>query len=166
MFLFSAGFKKLSQFWGMNAEFSDNKLMEWARLLYTRHGNSIRDIALTTGIEESAIRHWVVSGDWDGIKRTLPTSKEYQLEQLYILLEQVTDKLKGKEEVNSKDADLVVKYTAAIKNLDTETGIPQIVEVGKLFFTWLRRRDVELTKTVITQFDAFIKERLKPGSDC
>ena len=110
----------------------------------------------------STMRRWINENDWNGVRKTLLTSRQSQLEQLYALLEKITLKMNEAQDVNPKDVDLVVKYTAAIKNLHTEVDIPQIVEVAKLFTTWLRRIDKDVTKTVALHFDAFIKERLKP----
>jgi hypothetical protein len=145
----------------MNPETNNMQLKEYAQLLYTRHDTSIADIATATQLNEATVRYWIQQDGWDGIKRTLLTAKAHQLEQLYALLEKVTTKMRTEDNINAKDADLAVKYTAAIKNLDTEVGIPQIIEVAKLFTTWLRRRNGELAKSIIVEFDIFIKQRLK-----
>ena len=130
--------------------------------MYTREGLSIKAACIEAGIDEGQMRQWINEGDWDTLKRTLLTSKEHQLKQLYELLEKLNEKMANAEEVNPKDAELAVKYTAAIKNLDVEVTIPEIVEIGKMFTTWLRKKDKEMAKTVVRLFDAFIKQRLKP----
>ena len=135
---------------------------EWAKQLYMTEDLSVKDISLKTGVDEADMRLWVKEDSWLGIKKTLLTSREFQLQQLYMLLEKINQKMKDSEDVNPKDVDIAVKYTAAIKNLDTGVDVPQIIEVAKLFTTWLRRKDLEFTKKVVTEFDAFIKHRLKP----
>ena len=62
---------------------------------------------------------------------------------------------------NSKEADAFKKLTAAIKDLETETNIADIVQVARLFINFLLVQDATQAKTVTTLFDAFIKERLK-----
>ena len=150
------------QLWGMKEELSAHRRRDWARMLYTKEGLPIKDVALMTGSDEAELRHWATQGEWEGQKRTLLTSKEKQLTQLYDLLEKVMAKMTAADDINPKDADLAAKYTAAIRNLDAEITVPQIIEVAKLFTLWLRRRDAELAKAVTLQLDHFIRQRLKP----
>lgn len=147
----------------MRDDLTTTQKKSWAETLYLYHDATIKDIALQTGIDEADLRLWIKEGDWDGRKRGLLTSKQHQLDQLYELLEKVNQKMKEANDVNPKDADLAVKYTAAIKNLDTETGIAEVIEVAKLFTTWLRRKDQDMARTVALEFDGFIRHRLKPA---
>jgi len=158
-------FKVAHHLCAMNETFTTERQREWARQLYLHEGATIKDIFLKTGAPETDIRRWVAEGSWEGLKRSLLTSKEFQLTQLYKLLEQLTDKMQANDEVTTKDADLLVKYTAAIKNLDTEIDIPAITQVAKQFTTWLRRKNLELAQQVTVQFDGFIKQRLAPVFD-
>ena len=61
----------------------------------------------------------------------------------------------------SKNADAYVKFTAAIKNLETETSIASIIEVARMFTNWIQPLDPKFALDVANHFDAFIKERLK-----
>lgn len=149
----------------METQFTRDKQKEWARELYTREDLSPGDIALKVGAAEADIRLWATQGNWSGLKRSLLTSRSFQMDNLYRLLENLTEKMKEQEEVNPRDADLLVKYTAAIRNLDAETDIPSIVQVARLFTTWLRRRDHDLAQSVTVQFDAFISQRISPAAE-
>ena len=144
----------------MKDEITTEQKKQWARLLYIYHEETIQNIAAIVNIDESEVRLWVHDNKWTDVKRSNLTSKENQLQTMYSILEKATDRMKNDENPNPKDADLLIKYTAAIKNLETDTSLTQIVEVAKLFTTWLYRRDIPLTKTVTLQLDAFIKERL------
>jgi len=135
---------------------------EWAKLLYTRHDVNIRDIAAQTGADEGCVRKWIQEGNWNGLKRSLLTSKEEQLGCLYDILGQLSARIKEQQEGNTKNADLLIKYTTAIKNLETETSISQIIEVAAQFIDWLQPQNPELAKTVALLFDSFIKKRLEP----
>jgi hypothetical protein len=135
-----------------------------AKRVYVEEGLSIKRSCFEAGVDEAQMRQWIRGGDWDALKRTQLTSKGHQLKQLYDLLEKVNDKMAEADEINPRDVDLAVKYTAAIKNLDVELTIPDIVEIAKMFTSWLRRQDKELAKTIARHFDAFIKQRLKPYS--
>jgi len=140
---------------------TDGQKKEWAQLLFTRFDLSIKEIALKTGASEEELRLWIQEGNWEGIRRSLLTSKEVQLNMLYDILESITTRIKENGADNTKDADLVIKYTTAIKNLETESSVTQIIEVAKKFINWLQTIDIELAKTVTLRFDAFIKEELR-----
>ena len=147
----------------MKDEQQNEQLREWAKHLFTRGEKNYRQIANDTGISEAQLRQWATESSWEMIRKTMPTSKEYQLEKLYLLLEKANEKLLGTEDVNAKDVDLIVKYTAAIKNLDTEVSLQQIVEVAKIFTSWLNAHNSVLAKTITMYFDKFIKERSTPS---
>jgi len=140
---------------------TDGQKKEWAQLLFTRFDLSIKEIALKTGASEEELRLWIQEGNWEGIRRSLLTSKEVQLNILYDILESITTRIKENGADNTKDADLVIKYTTAIKNLETESSVTQIIEVAKKFINWLQTINIELAKTVTLRFDAFIKEELR-----
>jgi len=159
LFIFCA-IKKPYHLCDMNEGMKGEQRRSYARLLYTKEGYSISDTAIATGVDEAQVRQWLQEGNWNGQKSAWLVSGETQLENLYGLLEQVIARMRAAEEVNPKDADLAAKYTAAIRNLDTDTSVTQIIAVAKLFTLWLRRSDMELAKVITLQFDAFIKERL------
>jgi hypothetical protein len=56
---------------------------------------------------------------------------------------------------------MYVKYTASINNLETETSIAQIIQVGRMLIDWLQPLDPQFALQVTNHLDAFIKERLK-----
>ena len=144
----------------MNQNTADEQYKEWAKLLFTQHKHTIKDIAKTIAVEEVVVRNWAKENNWEDIRLSLLVSKEFQLSKLYNLLDRLTTKMNDDIEINTKELDLTIKYTAAIKNLEVETGLLQIVEVAKLFTTWLSRKDKEITQMVTKEFDAFIKYRL------
>lgn len=149
----------------MSNRFTEEQQRDYARMLFTRFDETIKSIVQKTGASEAVLRKWIKDGNWEGMRRSLLTAKETQLELLYDILNNITNRVKQDEEGgNTKDADLIIKYTTAIKNLETDTSISQIIEVAKLFTTWLQQTDTELCKTVTLYFDTFIKERLKKAA--
>ncbi len=145
----------------MNEELSYDQKKAWAKTLYTKEEAAVPDIALIVGADEVIVSLWIEDGRWHEIKRSLLISKKMQLQILYNTLELVTNRLSQETDLAKiiKDVDLIGKYTAAIKNLESETGVPYIVQVAELFTTWLLRRDPELSRKVTPYFDAFIRER-------
>ena len=146
----------------MNDSSANHLQKAYAKMLYTKHDNTIEDIALEIETDEATIRNWIRESHWDGIKRSLLTSRTAQIQRYYKVIEHLDGKLKNDDEITVKHADLIAKYTACIKNLKEETTVTEILDVTEQFITWLRRQDAELSKIVVVELDNFVKERLSP----
>ena len=142
----------------MNVDLTQEERRRWAYFLYTEKDLSIKELALEVSTDEATVRLWMQEGAWEQVKRSRLTSKATQLDFLYTVLENLRSK--DSKEASPKDADLMLKYTAAIHNLEEATTVTEIIEVSELFIRWLRRRDMQLTKVVVKLFDTFIKERI------
>lgn len=140
---------------------------ELAKLLFTREGLSQKEIAERVGASEQTISKWVNAneGEWRRMRQSLIITKEEQLHRIYEQLEEITLAIKKKEAgtryAGSKDADVIVKLTAAAKNLESEASIADIVEVSKRFLNWMRPVDLEKAKEFAVFMDAFLKDQLK-----
>lgn len=62
---------------------------------------------------------------------------------------------------SSKDADIISKITTAIKKLETETSIGEIVEVSKQLVQFTSSVDSEFAKKLTHYCDAFISSKMK-----
>lgn len=144
----------------MNDELSYSERKEWAKLLYTKQGKTIKDTALETGVVEAVVCQWILEGAWEGIRTSLLTSKANQLEHLYKQVDRLNTKLAVAEDATAKDTDLLFKYIRSIKDLEKEPGISEIIEIFEVFIQWLRRKDLELTKKLVVHFDAFVEQCL------
>lgn len=67
----------------------------------------------------------------------------------------------GQRALTAKEADTMVKLSSAIKKLQNEAGITDIVNVGIKFTNWLRAIDMEKAKEYNELWDLFIKDQLK-----
>jgi len=150
-----------SELCAMDNGLTHEQKKDWAQVLFIYNDYTIQNIAKTVDVSEAIVRKWIMEGQWEGMKRCLLTTRAVQLEYLYDILAALTARIKEQSEGNTKDADLLIKYTAAIKNLESETSVPQIIEVAKAFTTWLQHDDLELTKTVTLKFNTYIREQLK-----
>jgi len=151
--------KNAHHLWSMNEGLKPNEYKGWAKLLYTKHEKTVKDVALETGVEESIVEKWVKEGNWVVMKRAVLTSKKLHLDLFYDQMEKLRNKILAGDENNAKDMELMGKYTMAIKNLEAETSITTIIEVSELFITWLRRRDQAEAKKLVVLFDEFVKYR-------
>ena len=68
---------------------------------------------------------------------------------------------KANRQPTTKEADVMVKIAAAIKSMELDVGIADIISVGMRFTEWLRRVDLEKAKEFIPYWDSFIKEQAK-----
>lgn len=133
-----------------------------AKSLYLTGQYDQKEIAEITGVSEKTISTWKQEEDWDSLKESLLTTRENELRRLYKMLRNLNDSVDEKAAlnipINSKDADAVLKLTAAIKNLELETSIADKVEVGTAFINMVRKEDIDLSKKIASWFDAFLKQ--------
>ena len=146
----------------MGNELSTKQKREWAEMLFMRAELTQKQIAEKVDVSEKTMTTWVKKYNWEDLRKSMLTTKTEILRTLYGVLEKIS--LKMKEEGaggDSKQADAFVKYTTAIKNLETETSISEISEVGRMFVDWLRLIDPQFALLVLEHMDNFIKEKLK-----
>jgi len=142
----------------MNNDFPISARKEIARILYTQNNRTIRETADDVMVDEATVRAWINEGSWDLVRRSLLISKDAQLSHLYDAVEQLNDRMQNGQSA-AKDMDQLLKYTTAIKNLDTDNSVYSLIECAELFIAWLYHRNRALSQTVTRQFEVFIKER-------
>lgn len=146
----------------MSNELTMKQKREYAETLYLRGQLSQRDIAAKVGVSEVTISKWSKKDDWEKLRKSLLTKKSELLSFLYDLLGKIKDQItEQKNTGDSKDADKFVKYTAAIKTLETETSIAELMDAGDRFNKYLRLRDPQKAMEFLNEYDSFIKEQLK-----
>ncbi len=136
---------------------------EFAKLLYLQNnGISQKEISQRAGISEVTVGKWIKAEKWEELKVSLLTTKAEQLSLLYNQLKELNNAISRRDEGSrystNKEADTLIKITAAIKNLEVETSIADKVETGQQFLSFIRKAsDIDLSKQVAKYFDAFIK---------
>lgn len=148
------------------AKLTREQKKDYARRLYlTEKGITQAEIAERVMVSRQTICKWAKDGKWDELKTSLLIDKETQLARLYKQLKAYNDSVESRpyneQYLSSKEADAVVKITAAIKNLETETNIAEKMEVGKEFLFFVRKTgEFELSKQIAKYFDSYIKSCL------
>jgi DNA-binding XRE family transcriptional regulator len=147
------------------AELSINQKKEWAQQLYCEDKLKQKLIATKVGVAEKTISKWVNDGNWDRLRKSLLVSKQEQLANMYEQLSEINSYIKSKPEgerfADSKQADIMVKITASIEQLEEETNMADVFEVGKRFIRFLQEHDFEKAKEIVDLYDSFIKNCLK-----
>lgn len=144
-----------------------NLKKEHAKLLFTQEKLSQKEIAEKVNVSEQTITKWVNAGggEWKRLRQSLIVTKKEQLSRIYEQIDEITQEIRKREEgkryVNSKEADILVKLTAAAKNLETEASVSVVIEVAMKFLDYIRPIDLEKAKEISGYFDSYIKDLLK-----
>lgn len=146
------------------AELNRQQKRDWAKLIYTKEHLSHKEIAAKVGVSQQSITKWSQDDHWEDLRISIVVTKEEQLRRLYMQITEMTDNImnrpEGKRFADPKEADTIIKLTSAIKNLETETSIAEIIDVSMKFLSWLREVDISKAKELGKLFDSYIKERL------
>jgi transcriptional regulator with XRE-family HTH domain len=144
-----------------------NLKKEHAKLLFTQEKLSQKEIAEKVNVSEQTITKWVNAnnGEWKRLRQSLIVTKKEQLSRIYEQIDEITQEIQKREEgkryVNSKEADILVKLTAAAKNLETDASVSVVIEVAMKFLDYIRPIDLEKAKEISGYFDSYIKDLLK-----
>lgn len=146
-----------------NSALNSKQKKEYAKTLYLQGDLTQKEIAVKVDVSENTLSKWCNENDreWDKMRMSLLTSKSTILRMLYDVVHKLTTEAKESEKPDAKLADQIVKYTASINNMETETSIAEIIEVSRMFINWMLGLDVNMAMNVAHHFDQFIKERLK-----
>lgn len=147
------------------AELSIKQKQDWAQQLYCEGNATQKAIAFKVGISEKTMSNWVEKFNWEKLRKSLLISKQEQLSNLYEQLSEINNHIKRKPEgerfADSKQADILSKITASIEQLEEETNLTDVFEVGKQFVNFLQGVDFAKSQEVVDLYDLFIKHKLK-----
>ncbi len=145
-------------------ELSLKQKKEWAEHLFTRDNLTQKEIAFKVGTSEQTMVKWAREGNWDAKRKSLLTTKNDQLSLLYEMLDLVNkagiESLKDNNPATNPDADRIIKLTAAIKKLESDTGIGEMIDTLKALISFAQKEDFEAAQTINKWGDLFIKDRL------
>lgn len=136
-----------------------------AKDLYLKGGCTQEEIAAKVGTIRQTVSQWAREGKWEELRASFTISTENilagMIRQVSEIQNQANARKEGERSFTSKEADTVVKITSAIKKLQNDAGITDIVNVGIKFTNWLRGIDIEKAKEYNELWDLFIKDQLK-----
>lgn len=147
-----------------NTKISLEAKKDLAKLLYTREQLDGKIVAKRVGVSEKTISKWVNLHNWKDLRNRLIISKDSQLNLMFEQLEQLNNKIKDSEEgfANSKQADILSKYASAIKTLQSDLGIEEIVESGIGFIKHVQKTEpLETVNMVLELWNSFLQAKIK-----
>ena len=145
----------------------DEGKYEYAWLLFTQQINQA-EIAKKAGVAERTISRWIAENDWVSRRAAGNVTRDELVNKTLNLIDNLLMQAlyEGKTD-SAKLADQLSKLAGAIRNLDKQANVVDIVQVFMTFNRWLigqQPLDKELTddiiKTVNRYQDMFINERL------
>ena len=146
------------------ADLTNAQKKEWAKTLYLRENLTQQEIAERVGVSRVTVSNWVRSGKWEEQKAGLTLTRQEQVANLYRQVAEINRAISARAEgerfPNSKEADILGKLSAAIRNMEQETGIADIISVLIGFIEWLRPLDLDKAKELTRLSDAYIKDKL------
>lgn len=136
---------------------------EFAKSLFLTGGLTQKEIASRISVTEATLVKWIKVGKWDSLKKSLLTTKQNQLSFLYDQLDFLNTAISARDSkvAVGKEADVIIKLTAAINRLETETSIGDTVEVARNFIEFVRPQNLELAKKITDLFDVYITAKMK-----
>ena len=146
------------------ADLTNAQKKEWAKTLYMRENLTQQEIAERVGVSRVTVSNWVRAGKWEEQKAGLTLTRQEQVANLYRQVAEINRAISARAEgerfPNSKEADILGKLSAAIRNMEQETGIADIISVLTGLIEWLRTFDLEKAKELTRLADAYIKDKL------
>ena len=145
------------------AELTRQQQKDYAKQLYLNEaGITQAEVADRVGVSKNTICKWAAEGRWEELKTSLLPGQDVQLARLYKQLAQWNDNVERREDgqqfLLSKEADAVVKITAAIKNLETETNTAEKMATGREFLAFVRKTtDLDTSKYIARLFNDYLK---------
>lgn len=136
-----------------------------AKSLFLNGHFTQEEIAEKVGNTRQTVSRWIKDGGWEQIKASMTITPEQILvglnRQIIEINNNINSREEGKRFATVPEADTLAKLASAIKKIEQDVGIADIVDVGIKFTNWLRIVDIDRAKVFNELWDLFIKEQMK-----
>lgn len=147
------------------ADLTIKQKKEWAKTLYLKENLTQVEISEKVGVSKVTVNKWVNKENWEQYRVGITLTREEQLKNLYRQIAEINKAINNRPEgerfADTKEADIIGKLSAAIKKMETDIGIADIIDVGHRFIEWIRRADLDKAKEIILLYDGFQKDSIK-----
>ena len=144
------------------ADLTTQQKKGYARTLYLKDNLTQQEIADKVGVSRNTINRWIAAEKWEEMKVGMTLTREQQVASLHRQVAEInrviSEREEGKRYANA--ADTLNKGATAIKKMETDVGVADIISVGMKFINWLRPFDLDKSKEFLRLWDAFIKDSL------
>lgn len=146
------------------AQLTIKQKKDWAHTLYLKENLTQIEISDRVQVSRVTICKWVRDGKWEEEKTCITLTREQQVVRLYRQVAEINKAIEqrpdGKRYADSKEADILGKLSSAIRKMETEVGISEIISTLTKFIEWLRPIELQKAKEFAALADAFIKDSL------
>ena len=143
---------------------SKQRKKELAQILYVQEKKTQNEIAELLGVSYVTVSKWATKEKWQELRSGVSIAKEQQIMNLYhqinLINEDVMNRPDGERKVTVKEAKIIADLADAVKKLESEIGIAEIVSCGMKFCDFMRTMDAEKAKEVNGYWDAFLRSML------
>ena len=146
------------------AAITNDKKKALAKDIYLLGQYTFEEIAEKVGSTRQTVSKWCKEGQWEELKAGMTVSREQILKGMYSQVNEINKAIWKKEEgqryATPAQADTLAKISSAIKKMEMDSGISDLVSAGIRFAEWLRTVDMDKTKEFVALWDAFLREQL------
>ena len=146
------------------AELTSRQKKDFAKSIYLGEDLTQEEIAERVGVKRQTVSRWIKEGNWERHKVSITITREEQLKNLYLQLSElnaaIAKKPEGERFANAAESDTISQISNAIKKMETDVGLADILSVFKSFVKWLRSYDISRSKEIVPLLDAYIKSKL------
>lgn len=136
-----------------------------AKSLYINGTYTQEEIADKVGTTRQTVSRWIKDGAWEELKASVTITPAQILSGLNRQIVEINNNINGREEgkrfATVAEADTLAKLASAIKKIEQDVGIADIVDVAIRFTNWLRPLDLGKAKEFNDLLDAFIKDQMR-----
>lgn len=134
-----------------------------ARTLYLEGNYTQEEIAEKVGTSRQTIIRWAKEDAWQELKASLSVTPTQLIAQWQQQISEINRAISLREEgaryATPSEADALLKLASAIKKLQDDIGISEVISVCMRFLGWLRPLDVDQAKAFNSLMDVFIKDQ-------
>lgn len=146
------------------AELNIKQKKDYARTLYLKENLTQQEIAERVGVARQTLSRWITTEKWEELRCGILQTSQHRIaeinRQIAEINRQIQSREPGKRFATAAEADTITKLVNAVKKLENETSISDIITVGMEFCDWLRPQDPDKAKEIVKLFDKFIKDKL------
>ncbi|EKU90288.1 YfeC-like transcriptional regulator [Bacteroides oleiciplenus] len=146
------------------ADLTTQQKKDYARTLYLKDNLTQQEIADKVGVARKTVNRWIAAEKWEEMKVGMTLTREQQVASLHRQVAEInrviSERPEGQRYATAAEADTLNKLATAIKKMETDIGIADIISVGMKFINWLRPFDLDKSKEFLRLWDAFIKDSL------
>lgn len=135
-----------------------------AQLLYLHEGLEVAAIAERMKLNNKTIYSWLKKGRWDSLRAAQHMGKANSLERLQMQLAELNGAIglraEGFRFPDAKEADIIKKLTASIRDLETKLGLRELIDVGVELVPFVKLSSPEDAKLIKAYLDKFIQHKM------